>query len=414
MSNLSRRQFIQHALGAGLAFSVPGMTPSQAVRRGKERPTSLLMLWLNGGPSQLETWDPHPDSKVGGPTKAIQTKIKDVQIAEHFPRVAEQIHHLSIIRSLVSKEGDHQRGSYFVRTGYRPDATVQHPSLGSIVTCELPNEKLEIPSFVSLGYTNHPSLGGYLGGEWNAFRAREPGTIAPTFRAGVSKERIESRLKSLDVVGKAFARGRKTRVKETLHRESVRGALSIMTSEQLKAFEIKDEPVAIRRAYGDSNFGRGCLVARRLLEQGCRAVEVSMTGFDTHEDNFARHAKLAETLDPALSSLIQDLVKRDLLSSTVILCMGEFGRTPKINKRGGRDHWPNAFSCVVGGGGLPRGRVFGATDPTGKEKKPTNPIKLADLYATILQTLSIRHDRSRMTKIGRPMKYTEGEPLKDF
>lgn len=410
-SVLHRRDALKMAVGLGLSFMVPGLSPRLMARRGKERPKSLVLIWLEGGPSQLETWDPHPGSKVGGPTKAIRTSIPGVEIADHFPQMAEQLKHVSVIRSLVSKEGDHQRGSYFVRTGFRPDPTIRHPSVGSVVKRELPCPELEIPAFVSLGYTSYPSRGGYLGGEHDAFQARNPGTIDPTFRAGVSKERLKRRMENLDVVSRAFARGRGKTVERTIHKESVASALKLMTSEQLKAFEIKDESHQTRMAYGDSSFGRGCLVARRLIEQGARVVEVTLNGFDTHENNFQQHRQLAQALDPAMATLLQELSERNLLESTAVLCIGEFGRTPRINPKSGRDHWPNAFSCLIGGGGIKGGQVLGSTDPTGEKKEPKDKVELFDLYATLFQALGIRHDRERMTRVGRPMKYSDGKPL---
>jgi uncharacterized protein (DUF1501 family) len=179
----------------------------------------------------------------------------------------------------------------------------------------------------------------------------------------------------------------------------------------MQSFLIDDEPAAVRAAYGDSDFGRSCLVARRLLETGVRAVEVALSGFDTHEANFARVRALADRLDPGLSALVADLAARDLLASTVVLCLGEFGRTPKINPKDGRDHWPQGFSCLVGGGGLRGGLTVGATDPTGARKEPAEPIPVADLYATILHALGIDPAHQVSTPIGRPMKYSEGTPV---
>jgi uncharacterized protein (DUF1501 family) len=188
----------------------------------------------------------------------------------------------------------------------------------------------------------------------------------------------------------------------------------MLNSEHARAFKIDDEPAALRSAYGDSDFGRACLVARRLVEIGVSVVEVAMAGFDTHEKNFAQVRNLATQLDPALAALIGDLAERDLLTSTVVLCLGEFGRTPKINPKDGRDHWPTGFSCLVGGGGLQSGRVVGATDPTGTETQPQNPVKIADLYATILRAVGIDPEHQVVTPIGRPMKYSEGTPIMEL
>jgi hypothetical protein len=404
----TRRDFLKLAAGLGLSFALPGLESRGANRRGSERPKSLIRLWLEGGPSQLETWDPHPDTLIGGPTRSIKTTIGGVEIAKDFPRLAEQLHHVSVIRSLVSKEGDHGRGGYFVRTGYRPDPTVTHPSLGSIVTRELPSPGLEIPRFISLGYSERPSRGGFLGGRYDALHLHDAEQAMTRLAGRGPDERQKRRLENLQVLARSFARGREQAVEGTLHQESLDAALRMMTSEQLRAFDVAGEPQAVRDAYGDSQFGRACLIARRLIEQGVRVVEISLQNFDTHENNFAKNRELAAALDPGFAALVAELGDRDLLDSTVLLCLGEFGRTPKINAKDGRDHWPAGFSCIVGGGGLTSGVRIGATDPTGESKEPVDPIQIPDLYATILRTMSIDPAHLSPTPIGRPIKYSDG------
>jgi hypothetical protein len=371
----------------------------------------LITLWLSGGPSQLETWDPHPGTKIGGPTKAISTSIPGVEIASSFSRLADQMHHLSVIRSLVAKEGDHARATYLVKTGFRPDPTLRHPSVGAIVARALPNEQLEIPPVISLGYDNHLSRGGFLGGRFDALRVREPGSSERDMKTWLTQPRQQRRLANLDVVAQAFTRGRKVVVDRTMHELNRAAALKMMTSGQLKAFRLDDEPESTRTAYGDSNFGRGCLVARRLIEQGVRAVEVTLQNFDTHDQNFGKHRELSAVLDPAFATLLKDLDDRDLLASTVVLCLGEFGRTPKINGADGRDHWPHGFSCLLGGGDLRRGVLLGATDPAGESEAPEDPIPVPDLYATVLKGLGIDPAHKVDTSIGRPIRYSDGTPI---
>jgi hypothetical protein len=404
-----RRHFLKLASALGLSFILPGMDPRAAERRGTERRKSLVIVWLEGWPSQLETWDPHPGSLVGGPTRAIATSVPGLKIAEHFPRLAEKLHHLSVIRSLVSKEGDHARASHYVRTGYRPDATVTHPSVGSIVTRELPCDDLEIPAFISMGYSERRSRGGYLGGRYDAFHISDPDSNRVVAQSRDERER--RRLDSLVVVGNAFARGREAAFDRTNYRESLAAAVRMMSSGQLEAFDISAEPQAVRESYGNSQLGRGCLIARRLIEQGVRVVEVTHLNYDTHEDNFNKHRLLAADLDPALSSLMHDLAERRLLESTAVLCLGEFGRTPRVNAKEGRDHWPNGFSCLVGGGGVAGGLVVGATDPTGSRKEPEDPVAIPDLYATVLHALGIEFSRQIITPIGRPLRLSDGKPI---
>jgi len=400
---MPRREFARMAAGLGVSFLLPGLSPRAASKRGKERKKSLITLWLAGGPSQLETWDPHPGTAIGGETRAIPTTLRGLQIAADYLRVAEQIHHLSVIRSLTSKEGDHERGTYFVKTGYRPDPTLTHPAVGAIAAKELPDSDIEIPMHVSLLKSQWPARGGFLGPQFDAFKVYNPGREVRNTRLPVNDERQRRRLNDLQLLSRSFGEGRFARLQRTRHQQTIDRALTMMRSAQLRAFLIDDEPQAVKRQYGETPFGRGCLVARRLVEAGVRSVEVTLRGFDTHANNFEGHKQQAAILDPALAALISDLKQRDLFESTVLLCIGEFGRTPNVNPLDGRDHWPHAFSCLVGGGGLNSGVVIGETDPTGKRKTPEDPIALPELYATILHTLGVDYSKQYDTPIGRPM-----------
>lgn len=408
-NNLTRRDALQLSAGLGLSFLMPALDLKAAERRGEERQKSVIVVWLAGGPSQLETWDPHPGTAIGGPTQSIKTKIPNVEIASLFPQTAEQIHHLNIIRSLTSKEGDHERGTYMLKTGYRPDPTTVHPSLGAIVTHQAPNRKLEIPQHISFGDGAWAARGGYLGDQYDAFRIYDPGNGLHNMEMPVADQRQQRRLGNLEVISKAFEARRRPAAKLSLHRKTLDDALTMMSSEQLEAFKIDDEPQALKEAYGDTRLGRGCLVARRLVESGVRAIEVSMTGFDTHANNYEGMQTQAEILDPGLSTLIRDLKERDLLDSTIVMCLGEFGRTPNINPLDGRDHWPSGFSCLLGGGGLKSGLVIGETDPTGEKKAPRDPVPVENLFSTVLHQLGIDPQKELITPIGRPMALAQGE-----
>ncbi|MDA0833417.1 MAG: DUF1501 domain-containing protein [Planctomycetota bacterium] len=409
--NLSRRDAITYSLGFGVSCLLPGLDLRAAERRGPERPRSLLTIWLSGGPSQLETWDPHPGDKIGGMVQAIPTTIPGVNIAHLYPQTAEQIDCLSIIRSLVSEEGDHERGSYYLKTGYRPDTQLTHPALGAIAARELPRESLEIPTFISLGDGPFPARGGYLGDRYDPFRVFSPREGLYNMQAPVADDRQSRRLQNLEVVSRAFRTGRKPLVEKTLHQHTVEQALKMMTSEQLSAFKYEEEPEAVRKKYGETDFGTGCLLARRLIELGVQAVEVVLPGWDTHASNHEGHVTQANKLDAPLAALLHDLKERDLLASTVVMVLGEFGRTPRINALDGRDHWPTGFSCLLGGGGIRSGQVIGETDPTGEQKDPTDPIKIKDLYATVLTALSIDPAYEVITPIGRPMLFSDGTAL---
>lgn len=407
---LSRRTVLQAAAALGLSFVMPALDLKATERRGPERRKSLLVLWMGGGPSQLETWDPHPGTKHAGPGQAIDTTLKDARISSLYPRLAEQIGALNIIRSLSSKEGDHERGTTFVKTGYRPDPILLFPSVSAIAAFKLPSEGLEIPNHVALADNSFPARGGFLGAEWDAFRIPNPGQQITNMRPLVNDDRQQRRLANLNAIGRTFANGRQIQTGQTLHQLTVERALQMMSSEQLKAFETQHESESLREAYGRNRFGQGCLVARRLIEAGVRAVEVTLSGWDSHANNYEGHVTQAGILDPAFATLLDDLKKRDLLDSTIVLCIGEFGRTPTINPVDGRDHWPKWFSCVVGGGGLVSGRVIGETDPDGTADAKS-PIEVPDLYATLLKALGIDHTEEFITRIGRPIAFSKGQPL---
>jgi uncharacterized protein (DUF1501 family) len=408
---LDRRGLLLSSAGLGLSFCLPPLPARAARRRGAERPRSLLAIWLAGGPSQLETFDPHPGTSIGGPTQAIDTAISGARIAADYPRTAEVLDRFAVVRSLVSKEGDHERGQYTVKTGYRPDPTAVHPALGAIAAHELPTSGLEIPRFVALGRAEFPSRGGYLGSEFDPYRVTVPGQAGQNLVPHVAADRQSRRLAALDSLTRSFEAGRSEAVRRTLHEHTLREALTLMSSEQLAAFDVTAEPAAVREAYGDTDFGRGCIVARRLIETGVRSLEVTLQGFDTHARNFTGHSAQAATLDPAIAALVRDLEDRDLLESTVVLVMGEFGRTPTINPLDGRDHWPHGFSCLLGGAGIAVGRVLGETDPEGKDKVPVDPIAIPDLAATVLDALGIDFAREVATPVGRPMKLSAGTPI---
>lgn len=414
---VNRRRFLQVAGGLGVSFLLPKLTARASDVRGSERAKSLIVLWMQGGPSQLDTWDPHPESVHSGSIRAIPTSLDGLSISHLLPRMADQMQHLSVIRSLVSKEGDHARGTYYLQTGYRPDPKLKHPSIGAVLSYLLHDVGLEIPHHVALAQGNSFSspAGGYLGSQFDAFRVFDPGRNIDNMRAGVDDVRQERRLANLDVLTDNFRRGRRQQVEGTLHEHVIDEALEMMRSPQLRAFEIDAEPAETLTRYGDTRFGRGCLVARRLVEEGVRAVQVTLDGFDTHVNNYEGHQARAEELDPAFSALIQDLVDRDLYDSTAVLCLGEFGRTPQINPAEGRDHWPNGFSCVLGGGGLRTGLVIGATDPDRQVQDntlpPHEPVEVFDLYATLLQALGVNPADEFYTSIGRPMKWAEGTPI---
>jgi uncharacterized protein DUF1501 len=413
---INRRRVLQLGALGGVSWLTPvaHLLAQQAEQKsGYEPAQSLILLWLAGGPSQLETFDPHPGKAIAGGTSAIDTAVEGVQLAAGYERLAAQLQHVALVRSLISKEGDHERGSYLVKTGYRPDPTVVHPSIGAICCHQLPLGTTEIPRHISILPNQWPGVGGMLGKQYDAFKCYDPATKVPDVVAQVSDQRLERRLNDLAVVEQAFAQGRAAHAQATLHRSTVANARKMMSSEQLEAFEVAREPIELQKAYGDTPFGRGCLAARRLIEVGVRCVEVTLAGWDTHVNNHESHRKLAPTLDAALAALLEDLRQRDLLRKTIVMCGGEFGRTPQINRLEGRDHWPHGFTMLLAGGRLRGGQVVGATDPEGG-RKVESPQQVADVHATVLTALGIDPQREALAPVGRPIKFSEGAPIKQL
>lgn len=384
-------------------------------------PKALILVWLQGGPSQLETFDPHPSTSIGGLTQAIRTSLRDTQIADTLEQTAEVMHHATLIRSMVSKEGDHERATYNMKTGWRPDPTLLHPSIGSVL-CHNSMQNLEIPRHVSILSGQWPSRGGYLGSQFDAFQLGDPKNPLPNLRSPVDSKQFQQRITDLELLEQRFRKGRIKNLEsdKTLHSISTERAVKMMSSEQIQAFEIDREPNSVREPFGDSPFGRGCLAAVRLIEQGVTCVEIELSGWDSHIENHTLQSGRCKILDPALASLIRLLDERGLLDSTVVVCGGEFGRTPKINIADGRDHWPNGFCTAIFGGPFRRGYVHGETaheliennsDPLAGVK---NPVRIEDLHATILHSFGIDPSVESVTPIGRPLAVSQGSIIKEL
>ncbi len=409
LPHVHRRGFLGLAGLSGLGWLTPlGRTLARAAERKNSPAKSVIVLWMAGGPSQLETFDPKPGTDIAAGTAARDTAAKGVQLAAGFEQIADQMSHVALVRSLVSQEGDHERGAYTLKTGYRPDPTVVHPSLGALVCHALPDATVDIPRHVSILPGQWPARGGFLGAEYDAFKVFDPAEKVPDVSPMVDPARFADRLKDLDVVEDAFARGRVR--KPGGQRETIDRAKKLMSSDQLKAFDVSLEPAKVRKEYGDTAFGRGCLAARRLLEVGVRCVEVTLDGWDSHANNHAICKRLVGELDPAFAALIRDLKQRGTFDDTVILCVGEFGRTPKLNPAAGRDHWPHNFSAALAGGGIKGGVVVGETDPNGG-KESRRPVPVADLHATVLKALGIDPEKTLKTGIGRTVNRSAGTPI---
>ncbi len=422
--HLSRRTLLG-AGGGALMMSALARRLAVAAEstEGSKPPKSVILLWLEGGPSQLETFDPHPGGKIGGDSKAISTSAKGIEISDTLPQTAEQMHLASLVRAVTSKEGDHERAVYNVKTGYRPDPTLKHPSMGAVIG-EGDDRGGDIPRHISIVPGGSPGRGGYLGAKYDAFKINDPAGPVPDIRRPIKEDRYQRRVDDLyDVVESEFRRGRLAEMEQqrTLHRTATESALKMMSSEQLDAFDVSKESNETLDAFGDSSFGRGCLAATRLIEVGTRCVEVTLGGWDSHINNHSLQSSACERLDPGLASLLKRLEERELLDSTLVICGGEFGRTPVINPAGGRDHWPHGFSILMAGCGIRRGIVHGATsaDPKtdGDQPRPGNlsgEVTIGDVHATALSVLGVEYDEELPTPIGRPLKRSEGEPIEQI
>jgi uncharacterized protein (DUF1501 family) len=384
--------------------------------------TQLIVLWMNGGPSHIDTWDPK-SGVTGGKHKAIATKIPNVTIAEHMPRLAAMANKLCIVRSLTTKEGNHQRAQYLLHTGYSPNPTIAHPSIGGWISQAHGDADSGdatasgLPGFVSLGGPSHSA--GFLGAQYNPYvipkGGKEPENLA--YADAVSAERFARREALLKDMDHGFFE--QTGDAKVVGRQKVyEKAIRMMRAPDVEAFDLSKEPEAVRTAFGDTEFGRNCLTALRLASAGVRVTEVTLDGWDTHQDNFTRTQKQMEILDPAMSALLSELERRkhrktsaSLLSSTAVVWMGDFGRTPKINGNDGRDHYPGASSCVLAGAGIRTGQVVGATDPTGG-KVVSDPVTPANLMATLCALMGLDPAAEQITPIGRPIAVTDhGVPV---
>lgn len=419
-SHVSRRTLLK-ALGVAGVSSWLTPLAGWLARAEESAPSgkparSVILLWLAGGPSQLETFDPHPDSKIAFGTRAIPTALKGIQLAAGLEQTAGMLGDIALVRSVVSREADHERAVYNMKTGYRPSPTVVHPSIGAVICHETEDQGVDIPRHISILPDQWPSRGGYIGARFDAFQVQDPQGPIQDVHARVGVERMDQRMKDLAVVERQFQRGRPLELDQstTLHQLSMARAMQIMSSGQLRAFDVGEASAAQQAAYGDTPFGRGCLAALRLIEVGVRCVEVTLGGWDTHVNNHELQGKRVQVLDPAFSALMRDLKERGLLDSTVVLCGGEFGRTPKLNAVGGRDHWPYGFTVALAGGGIRGGQVLGSTDPEGVSKEPEHPVSVQDLHATIQHVLGMNPDKELITPVGRPLALSEGRVIREL
>ncbi|HXU79916.1 MAG TPA: DUF1501 domain-containing protein [Polyangia bacterium] len=405
---ISRRDLLQWGAGSGLGAFATSIFARRAEAAATASPAkACILLYMAGGPSHIDTFDPKPGRPTGGEFKAIGTAVDGIQLCEHLPRLGNRMKKLALIRSLTSKEGNHDRARHLMHTGYPPQGGVDHPAFGSLVSET--REHGGMPGYVAIGGPGEDS--GFLSAIHSPFPVRNPTKPVRylTPAKNVDAERFERRLALWRGVEDRFSAGRGGAFAKS-QRAIGEQAVALMRSTGAAAFDLSAEPAKTSESYGPSEFGQGCLMARRLVEAGVPFVEVTLGGWDTHDDNFARVKALCQTLDQGMSALLDDLSGRGLLDSTLVLWMGDFGRTPRINEKGGRDHFPACSSVLLAGGGIRGGQVIGSTDQNGAEVRD-RPITVPDLYRTVAQVLDVNADKQRVAPSGRPIKTVNGGKL---
>ena len=423
---VGRRAFLKQI---GLATGVAGVTQlgwrDLVIARADElrkRGKSMILLWMDGAPSQFETFNPKPDSENQGPSKAISTKLPGVQFDEHWPKTAEVADKIALIRSMKTGEADHARAIKLVRTGYAVSPAVRYPTFGSVVARHVEDPNYELPAFVRVGKPRIATRDvdqGVLGIKYASFKIDEPGKLPPDVRMMVAPEVLQRRIALSEKLDAEFAgRGGDEAVGEK--KEIYRRTEKFVLSPRLSAFDLTQEPEKLRDAYGRSSFGQGCLLARRLVEHGVSFIEVFSTGslndqgWDTHKNGFKENPALAAETDPGYAALLVDLAERGMLENTLVVWMGEFGRTPKFKPDGGRDHYAEGWVVGMSGCGVKMGQVIGATDKDGVHVTD-RPIGVQDLFVTFCHLLGMNPREEYTTPDNRPLKLVDGgEVIKEI
>lgn len=405
---MTRRQWLRSALGAAggasfLGFLDPALLQA-APRKENRSADSVILLWMSGGMSHIDTLDPQPGSEIGGPFKGVQSSIDGIMISEHLPRLAKSLNQLSIIRSTTSNEFDHDRATYLMHTGYEVLPSMKHSTIGSIVAkYKGPGSRDDnLPPYVSIGID---WAAGYLGPKYAPYYVGAADSADGNLQIpqGMGQHRFNDRLKLLHELDRGF-RGRYPRNPAlSAYAQHYNAALLMMRPRTAKVFDLDDESDAVRQSYGArSGFGQGCLLARRLVQSGVRFVEVALPGWDTHQNNFEVVQEKCLELDIAVSALLADLKTRGLYDRTIVVLTSEFGRTPNINGSQGRDHFPRVWSTLIGGGGIAAGRVIGASDAG--QAVSDRAVRVGELHATLCQAMGIDYAQTNSAPDKRPFR----------
>ena len=426
-NGISRRDFVKIGALSYFGLSLTQLFEMEAAHAQTEpaKAKAVILLWMDGGPSHTDTFDPKPDgsSETRSEFAAIPTVVPGIQLCEHLPLMAKQVDKVTLVRSMTHHEGAHERAAHTMLTGWHPLPSLVYPSMGSVVAREMDNSGA-LPPYIAIpgaGFGSGYGQSGYLEASYNPFAVGgDPNN--PNFSVrdvglppGMTMERVERRrtlLQNMDALYRRLDATPEARSQNTFYDR----AYDMISSPQTKkAFNIQDEPANIRDLYGHTTFGQGCLLARRLVEAGVRFVTVEMGGWDTHAGNFpALKDHLLPPVDQGFSGLLQDLHDRGLLKDTLVVWMGEFGRAPKVNEKAGRDHWPGALTVVMAGAGVPGGQALGVTDADGASVKD-HPVSPGDLVATIYSKLGIDYSKKYITPTMRPVRILgEGDPISEL
>lgn len=376
VDDLTRRDFAAYAAKACLGVSLLPMLGNSLLSAEEvdEKPTksgtakNVIYLYMSGGMTHMDTFDPKPGHENQGPVEAIRTSAPGVQISGYLPMMAKHMDKAAIVRGLTSTQGAHERGRYLMKTSYTQRGTIRHPAMGAWLLRLTGDTNRSLPGNVRIGGDSQHPGAGFMEAQYSPLPIGDPtaGLQNSKLAGGVSEEEFRKRLSLAQQMDSKF-RSKFDQKQVRSYTDSYADAIKLMSSTELEAFNLYRESESTRQAYGEDPFGQGCLLARRLVENGVRFVEVSMGGWDTHQQNFIRVPEQAAILDQAMSTLIGELADRGMLETTMVVLATEFGRTPKINQNQGRDHYPRAFSGVLAGGGIKGGAVFGKTDPSGSE-----------------------------------------------
>lgn len=412
---LTRRRMMERVAKTCLGVSILPMSNlfAAAQTAAPNKAKAVIYLYMNGAMSQLDTFDPKPDSEVQGDTGVIRTRIPSVQFSEYLPGLASIAHQLAVVRSMYTETGVHENGEYLMKTNYKKIATTAHPGLGPWMQKLAPVPPRDIPPSVVVGNGIGP---GFLGANYAPVPVGDPklglqNTKSPGY---LSDKNFKKRMSLSRNFDKRFRQ--KSRESEVVngYDDIYRDALRLLKSDDLKAFDLKQENDKIREAYGKTRFGDGCLLARRLVQKGVRFVEVNMGGWDLHNYIFRDMPAKANEFDKGVTSLLKDLASKRMLDDVMVVVGTEFGRKPTINQNYGRDHHPSAYSCMLAGAGIKKGVVYGETDEESANVE-SNEVSVQDFYATIAAALGLPLDKEIVSPDGRPFTIANGgEPIKEL